>query len=256
MELEKVARIAIKAGEILLKNGSDTHRIEETVALICKAYGHTAECVSLPYGIFIEFINNDPAKEKTIMKKISGRDFDLHKIELVNAFSRSLNYGLLPYEEALSKLQEIDDSPSFSILTQSLAAGLTGGVYTLLFKGSFFDAMVASGICMLVQFLILKSKTTNGVLQYVVNFIAGFIMGFMALAASQLFPQLNSHFINTGSIMILVPGIILTNGLKDFIYGHYYSGLGKIFNAILIVSIVAIGVGFALMLFRSGGILQ
>ncbi len=255
MELEKVKRISLKAGEILLKNGSETHRIEETVSLICKAYGYEAECASLPYGIFVEFIDDDPEKEKTMMKKVSGKDFDLHKIELVNAFSRAICKKPMEYEDALEKLRIIEESPSFSIPLQLLAAGTTGAVYTLLFKGSIFDATVAAFICILVQYMLCRTKA-KGVLQYIVNFTAGFIMGFLALTASYIFPELNSHFINTGSIMILVPGVVLTNGIKDFIYGHYSSGMGKIFNAVLIVSVVAIGVAFALILYGGGGSLQ
>lgn len=254
MELEKVGKISLKAGEILLKNGSDTHRIEETVTLICKAYGYNVECVSLPYGIFIEFTNLDPLKEKTMMKKVSELDFDLHKIELVNAFSRELCQSPMEYDQALSKLKEIESSPSFSALAQALAAAVTGSAYTLVFNGSFMDAAVSAIICFFVQLIIAKT-TAKGILQYITNFSSGFIMGILALTFNYFLPSLNSHFINMGSIMILVPGIILTNGIKDFIYGHYSSGLGKIFNALLIVSTVAVGVGFALIIYKGGATL-
>lgn len=251
MELEKVGKISLKAGEILLKNGSDTHRIEETVTLICKAYGYDVECVSLPYGIFLEFTNADPLKEKSMMKKVKGLDFDLHKIELVNAFSRQLCNEPMEYTKALDKLKEIESSPSFNTFTLAVAAAITGAAYTLIFGGSFFDTAASALICAFVEFIISKT-TAKGILQYIINFSSGFIMGILALTFSHFIPVLNSHFINMGSIMILVPGIILTNGIKDFIYGHYSSGLGKIFNALLIVSTVAVGVGFALVLYKGG----
>lgn len=246
MTQREVATIALKAGEILLLNGAETFRIEETVSRICASYGCCGECVSLPYGLFLT-IGEDKETQTTIMRKVNGEQFDLHKIELVNDFSRSLNKKTLEYDEAITKLNEIKKAPNFSILVQSFAACVTGSVYTIFFNGSVYDAIAAAIICFVVFFVTNKIKF-SGIMQYVIQSVAGFLIGILSILAMVSFPSLNSHIINTGSIMILVPGIVLTNGFKDFVFGDFSSGMAKIFESILIVGAVAIGVGIALMI--------
>lgn len=52
MKLREVLDIALEAGEILLRNGAETYRVEESITRICSAYGHSCEAIVLPTGIF------------------------------------------------------------------------------------------------------------------------------------------------------------------------------------------------------------
>lgn len=250
MNQRQVTTIALKAGEILLLNGAETFRIEETVSKICSSYGYCGDCVSLPYGLFLS-IGKDKYNQTTVMKKVNGEQFDLHKIELVNAFSRALTENPLEYDIAIKKLNGIKNTPNFSLLVQCLAACVTGGVYTIFFRGSFLDALFAAIISFIVFFVKDKARPT-GVFQYVIQIVAGFLIGILSIICSIVFPILDSHVMITGAIMILVPGIILTNGMKDFVFGDYSSGMAKIFEAILVVTAIAIGVGIALVIGAKG----
>lgn len=54
----------------------------------------------------------------------------------------------------------------------------------------------------------------------------------------------------TGTLMLLVPGIAITNSLRDIIGGDFVSGLSRMIEAILIAASIAIGVGIMMMLLK------
>ena len=63
-----------------------------------------------------------------------------------------------------------------------------------------------------------------------------------------LISSVNSHNVIAGSIMILIPGVILTNGIKDIIYGDFSAGCSKFFEALLIIVAVGVGIGTSLFI--------
>ena len=50
--------------------------------------------------------------------------------------------------------------------------------------------------------------------------------------------------------MILVPGIAITNSLRDIIGGDFVSGLSRMIEAILIAASIAICVGIMMMVLQ------
>ena len=59
--------------------------------------------------------------------------------------------------------------------------------------------------------------------------------------------SINSHNVITGSIMILLPGVILTNGIKDMLYGDFSSGISRFSEALIVIAAVSAGIATALL---------
>ena len=57
----------------------------------------------------------------------------------------------------------------------------------------------------------------------------------------------NSQAVITGTLMILVPGIAITNSLRDIIGGDYVSGVSRLGEAIFIAASIAVGVGIMMI---------
>lgn len=241
MEIKEVAEIATAAGEILLRNGAEAYRVEETIKKICNSYGLDGECISNSTGIFISVIDPD-GQMVTSVKRIRQRDVDLYRIEMINSFSRELKNNPLSYEEAKKVLKKIYDAPNFSIGIRLLAASLTAFVYTLFFNGSVLDAVVSALIGVGIYYIIDK-PSKEGLFQFLLFYLAGFMAGVVSLALQFLIPEINKDNVITGAIIVLLPGVTFTNGVKDILYGDYVSGFAKLNEAILII--IAIGVGIA-----------
>jgi uncharacterized membrane protein YjjP (DUF1212 family) len=244
MKTRQVIEIALRAGEILLTSGAEIYRVEDTIYRICRSYNVQCEAYALPSGIFITGFGeeNEPVSR---IKRIKGRTTDLHKVELVNSFSRDLLNNLLEYEEALGTLDQINSMRCFGFLPRFAAAGINAFVFTMLFNGSIFDGLAALFISLLI-FTLNEKVSQIGFFQFFEYFISGIVAGGVSLTAVWLFPELNIYRIIIGSIVILLPGVALTNSVKDALYGDINSSMFRLSEAVFIAVAVGAGVGISL----------
>lgn len=246
MEAKNVLEIALEAGNMLLSNGGEAYRVEETIEKICSSYGLKCECLTISTGIVVSIIDGEEEKV-TSLKRIKQRGVDLHKIELINSFSRELQETPLEYEEAKIQLEKIRNSPVFSYRMRLFSAGMTSFVYTLFFNGSIYDALV-SILIGIVIYIIQEKISRVGFFQFFQFFVSGFIVGGISIIIGMLLPFVDKNNVIAGSIMILTPGVAITNGIKDTLYGDFLSGIAKLGEAILIISAIGAGIGTALSL--------
>lgn len=246
MEAKKVLEIAIDAGQLLLSSGGEAYRVEETIEKICGSYGLKCECLTIATGILVSIIEEDGEKV-TSLKRIRQRSVDLHKIKLINSFSRELQENPLEFEEAKAKLMQIKNAPIFSFKVRLICASMSSFVYTLFFNGTIYDAIVSAFIGLLI-YIILDKISKLGFFQFFQFFFSGFIIGGISIIVEALLPFVNKNNVIAGAIMILTPGVAITNGIKDTLYGDFISGIAKLGEAILIISAIGAGIGTALSL--------
>lgn len=246
MKINQVMDIAIKAGKILLTNGSEIYRVEDTIGRICRSYGVEAECFVLPTGIFITVIGKD-GEPLSYVKRIAERTVDLSCIEKVNSFSRNLQKGTMSYEEAVKTLENIEMEKGYRFGLRFIVAGITALVYTLLFRGTVQDSIAAFFIAMLI-YLSKEKISRAGIFRFFEYFASGLIAASISVIAVKLFPYLNVYRIIISSIMILLPGVATTNALKDALHGDIVSSQFGIAEAIFIVVSVSAGVAIILSL--------
>jgi uncharacterized membrane protein YjjP (DUF1212 family) len=241
MEARKVAEIATCAAEILLSNGAEAYRVEETIKKICSSYGLDSDCISNSTGVYISVIEQD-GEMVTSVKRIRQRNVDLHRIERINSFSRDLIDNPLSYEEAKKALNDIYNAPHFSLGIRLFAACMTAFIYTLFFNGAIIDALISAFISIGI-FIMLEFTSKVGSFQFLEYYFSGFLMGGIALLLKIFIPGMDKDSVITGAIIVLLPGVSLTNGIKDILYGDFVSGFAKFSEAILII--IAMGVGIA-----------
>lgn len=249
MEAKKVLDIALSAGQILLSNGAEAYRIEETVENICRAYKLECECMVTDRGVFVSVVDAEDEKV-TSLKKIGTRRVDLLRIELVNTFSRNIREKSMTYEEAKKRLKDVEKAPYYSFKVRLFSAAMTSFIYALFLNGTIYDSIVSSVISVGIYYM-LEKVSGIGFFQFFQVFISAFIIGSVSTALHNMFPILIKDNVITGAIMILLPGVALTNGMKDIIYGDFVSGMAKFCEAVLTLVALGAGIGAALF-FRIG----
>jgi len=244
MTTRELIDVALKVGEILILSGAEVYRVEDTLTRIFNCYNVEAECFVLLSGIFITAKGeNDEAI--SVIKRIKGHVNDLQKIEMVNSFSRSLMVNTVSYDDAMKLLKDIENTPRHAFPLRLVASGVTAFVYALLFRAAFQEALVAAVISMVIYSV--KEKISEiGFFLFFEYFMSGLIAGAMSLIAFKLFPAMNIYKIIIGSIMVLVPGVAITNGIKDALYGDTVSSIYRLTEAAFIAIGVASGVGIVL----------
>lgn len=244
MNVRQLCDISLKTGEILISYGGEVYRVEETINRIFNAYGRTCDTFVLLSGIFIS-TTDEKGHEITVVRRIGGHSFDLRKIEKVNALSRNIASKPISYVEALKKIDEITRPERYSKLNMTLAAGLTSLVYVLLYNGTLWEALAALSIS-LIAYPLKELVGRVFSFQFLEFFSGGFVTGFLALLYTFFFPSLGLYRIVIGGIMIMVPGIAITTGLKDALYGDVVSSIYRLADGIFISVAVGVGVAFAI----------
>lgn len=244
MKAKQVLEIALSAGQILMSNGAEIYRVEETIERICSTYGLDCECMATPRGVFISIMDGEDEKV-TSLKKIRVKRVDLYRIELVNSFARNMDKNSLTFEEAKKILRDIDNAPYFTFMVRAFAASMTSFVYCLFFNGTIYDSVVSAIIAIWV-YAMLERVSKVGFFQFFEFFFSGLIIGVISIAAQACAPIVNKDNVIIGAIMILIPGVALTNGIKDIIYGDFATGMVKFGEAMLIIIAIGAGIGASL----------
>lgn len=238
----EVVQICLLAGEMMLKSGAETNRVEDTMKRIAASYGiHHSHSFVMPTGIIFSVDGEVPAK----LVRVEERTTDLLKITNVNSISRKISAGKLTSEEALAALKELEKSSwMYPLWIQIIAAALASGCFLIMFKGSYSDfipAVIAGGS----GFAIYSYFQHLLKVRFFSEFMASFVIGLIALFAVRLEIGIGMDKIIIGSVMPLVPGLLITNAVRDLIAGHLISGLTKGADAFL--TSMAIGAGIAIV---------
>ncbi len=228
----------------MLTSGAEIYRVEETIVRICNSYRLQCESFVLPTGIFIS-IENEDGSVNTSFRRIKRRKVDLNCIDMVNSLSRGLQQVQPTCETVMKNLVKIDETRQFVFPVRMVANALGSFSFTLLFRGSIYDGIAALLIGS-VTYLLREIPSRRGFSQLLENFFAGIVAGFLSIAAVGFFSALSEYKIITGSILLYLPGVSITNGIKDALYGDLVASISRLGEAVLLVAVLAAGVGVAL----------
>lgn len=242
---EKVFDAAMQAGHILLQNGAEISRVEETMERICRYYGkEDVDFFVLSNGIFT---TGGYGKKDTYARvrhiPVSGARLD--KVVAVNQLSREVEEGKYEDVDRLKKkLDEIAGMPENKSWKRILASGIGSGFFCVLTGGNLGDCLAAflAGIVLYTYVTAFSEKHMGKIL--------GKILGGAVIMTTCLLCihfQIGSHLENiiSGAIMPMIPGVAFTNGIRDIADGDYISGAVRLLDAMLGFFCIAIGVGAA-----------
>ena len=253
----KILHIAADAGRIILQSGGETYRVEETILRICYAFKvKHADSFVTPTGIMIS-LTDENGETISLIKRISSRTVNLEKISKVNDLSRELSETSLSLELVEKKLKEIDATPGYSDKSLITASAFSAGFFTLLFGGTFRDFLVSIFIGVVIK-LISLSLNNIRINDFFINSLGGSIAALLALISIKLNLGQNEDKIIIGSIMLLVPGLIITNAIRDTIAGDLVSGISRAIEAIFIAIAIAVGSGIVIKIWYMyvGGVIR
>lgn len=248
ISLEQMVSLAGSAGEVMLKNGAETYRIEETMDHMAKACGASAvESFVIPTGVFLT-VTDGTGRSLTVLRRVRERTINLDRIAKVNELSRRLVDQRMEYENAKVILQGISkERTGFSWLPSMLASGIIGGATAILQDAAFFEVVAAFIAAMLVRYIAHVISKLRGV-QFTFEFLGGMAVAFCGVLLHSLWPHLRPDAVIIGGIMPLVPGVAITNAIRDIIAGDLLSGLSRGLEAALTAVAVAMGVVIVLAL--------
>ncbi len=248
MEDEKLLQLVTDIGFHMLSYGGEIYRVEETVKRICSAYGvDGADIFAIPSAIIVSITNQNKTCSKT--RRLLTKGTDLDKVDRLNDLSRRLCREKPDYATAKQMLAQVNSGAEYPLWLLCCAHGVAALIFALFFGGNWKDGLWALPIGVVIK---LTSYWLGkcGANSFFVTVICGALSALMAGLGAQLhFIDQISHVL-MGAIMNLVPGLILTNAMRDIMAGDFIAGLMRIAEAVLIGAGIAVGVMVPLTLFQ------
>lgn len=247
MDLNKLLNISTLAGKIMLESGAETYRVEETIVRIGLSFGvDDAESFVTPTGIITSLTKD--SKTVTLVRRITSRGVDLNKIDLINNLSRQVQAQSMTVDELNTELINISQSDRYSAALTLFSSCTAAGCFALMFGGNikdFFAAFII-GACIKIVSAVCQKLDINS---FFINSLGGGLCAILAIILMKLNICANLDKTIIGSIMLLVPGLTITNAIRDTIAGDLLSGITKAAEAFLVAISIAVGTGAILSLF-------
>ena len=244
MDYYLLADLAARLGCQLALAGAETFRVEDTVRRILRTYGVECEVFAIPNSLTVSFEATN-GKPLTIMKRIGYHGNDLEALEQLNALSRCICREKPTVEEASEWLrQTMARCRVYRPAVAYLGSFLGGLGFALVFGGSLRDCLWAGLMGMIIGFVnrFLDRFEAN---PFFSTILASFLMAVPAYVAAGLGWLDNPDAAIIGALMILVPGLLITNSMRDIIYGDTNSGINRIVQVLLSAFAIALGTAAA-----------
>lgn len=256
MDSKKLMNFSLTVGEVMLKNGAETYRVEDTINRILKTSDYKGiESFVTPTGIFATLEDEDH-DHMTYIRRVNNRGINLYRIELANAISRDYCSQSITLNDAHNAILQAAHEPAYSRHFIVASIGLAAGLFAIVLGGSLSDAFVTL-VAGLALGLFQVTMQHLGVSKFFIDLIGSFMTSWVALFFIHTIGLGESlDLIIISSIMPLVPGVAITNAVRDTIHGDLVSGASRILDAFIVAASIAAGVGIALSMFNSiyGGI--
>lgn len=249
MDAQLLMKTAALAGELMLKSGAETYRVEDTMSHILKIADdlESADVLVIMTGITATLKVKDE-DAITVMRRVQNISTNLNIIVGVNEISRKLCGNEICLEQAYKELAELK-SGLYSIRFYNIGIIAICVGFVLFFGGSYIDVAAALivGIFFTAFSAACKDLKFHDFLQHVIISIG---IAFVSMTLeSALKDKMNLDIVMISCIMPLVPGMAITNAVRDTLRGDYLSGAARILEAFLRAAGIAIGIGLGISLF-------
>ena len=238
-------------GEEMLNSGAEISRVEDSICRMCNCYGVQRVNTFTITSNMIVTLEVDDDNVITQTRRIRPSTTDFTRLEQLNSLSRTICATRPTVEEIRARYQAIVSKPSMPRWFAYPGSVLTASSFAVFFGGNWLDGVAAALLALLIEFLMLRSvrRMTNPILYlFVVSFLTG--CGGIALVHLGLGVHLDKILI--GCIMLTIPGITITNAVRDFLAGDTVSGLLRLCESLLQAAGIACGFCLAIYLFGRG----
>lgn len=236
---ERILNLASDAGHLLLQNGAEISRVEDTMERIATHFGVQNEnFFVLSNGIFTT------GKSYANVKFIPIKGARLDKVVAINQFSRDVSAGKYSLDQAERRLEEIRRLPEKPLWEQVAGAALGSGAFCAIFGGSLLDCAAALVAGTLV-YLFVALVSVRAWPKALSNICGGLLGTAVCILFNRLGFGQNLGNMIVGTLIPLIPGVAFTNGLRDIAGEDYLAGMTRLLDALMVFLCIALGVCLA-----------
>lgn len=251
-ESQKILKLAVSVGELLLKSGGEIYRVQETVERILEAYAiEDYHVFVVSNGIFAT-IYEEEERRGSVVRYVPLEQIRLDKIMELNQLSREICDHECDLDQAFERLKQCREKPGVGKGQKRLAGGMGSAAFCYLYGGRPVECILAFFLGILLQVYLEKADQAR-VSKFIINIIGSALVTAISFGAAQLGLDFMQDKVVIGSIIVLVPGVALTTSIRELFNGDYLSGCIHLADALMTAVCIAVGVGGAVLVFHVFG---
>lgn len=238
-------------GEQMIVCGAEIHRAEDSVKRMCTALGAKSVDVFIITSSMIATVETQDGATYTQTRRIENTETDIERLHQLNNLSRAICQKPMSADEIRQELTAIQQTKTYPFWLICLSCAIIAGAFTLFFGGNPIEALLSFVIGAFVRFVIFLTDKTIGN-KIFAKCACSFTATALAFLCLKFGLVADVDEIIIGNIMTLIPGIGLTNALRDLFTGDSIAGMLRSIESVLIA--LAIAAGYFLFVFLMGGL--
>lgn len=255
MELTKKERTLLlhqflDLGEMMLSIGAEVKRVEDTLVRMGNAYGASRMNVFvITSSIVITMAFPDEIELTQTRRILSPGGSDFTKLEELNNLSRRCCLSPMTVSQLQAEIRQLENTqPAQSRIY--IGSILAAGGFAVFFGGTLWDG-IAAGLFAMVICVFQDYLGTICPNKVIFNLLCSLAVGCGICGCARLIPGLHVDKIMIGDIMLLIPGIAMTNSVRDMLVGDTISGIMRLIESLLWAGSLACG--FMISIWMIGG---
>ncbi|MGN0805169.1 MAG: threonine/serine exporter ThrE family protein [Candidatus Coproplasma sp.] len=247
---DKVLAVAIEVGCGLLSCGCPVGRVELAVEYICNAYGAAAVSVATFPSMIMAGVRITDGSQVSQLKRVYSISNNFAKMEAYNQLSRDICAKKYPVDEATELVAKLRTSHNPSKLMTALSAGIGAGAFTVFYGGSLIDAVpgaLIGGLMAYLSCIFARLAFNSYARTFMLSLIGGVLSTLMCWLISLTGLTCHLSTVMMGTIMTVIPGLLLCNAIRDLFSGDTYSGTSELLNAVITTLAIVAGYGIPMM---------
>jgi uncharacterized membrane protein YjjP (DUF1212 family) len=251
------ARFICELARRLHQYGTSAPRLEAAVNSVASRLDLKVQIWSNPTGILLSFgkpeDGDDALLGLTQVIRLDPGDIHLERLAQVDAIAESVFAGELGIEDGYRRLRALRTGlkPQAQRL-MVLAYGIAAAVVAVLLKGGIAETLVAAVLGWVIGALALVGARRP---QFAAGYeaVAGMVAAFAIAAVSTLLVPLAANQVLLASLIVLLPGLMLTTAITELATQNLVSGAARLAGAVTVLMKLGFGTAVGLVLARLCG---
>ena len=228
----------------LHRYGTTAQRLEAAIVALAQRLDLECEPWSNPTGLILSF--SDPAKplgmsDTTRVIRLAPGENDLRKLVEADLIAEAVAGGEMSIAQGHTALRAMDRKPSLRFRAiQLFAFGLASGAVAGLWRLPWIDIATATLIGLLIG-LMLQLTDQRPRLKEASDALAALLAGLVAVLVATFIHPLNLNTVIIASLVVLLPGMTLTNAVNELTSQHLVSGTARFAGAVATILKLTVG---------------
>jgi len=255
VEQQRSFDFAHRVGAVMLARGASMEDVEASIRAAALAMGLPSPEVDVTFTSIVVSVRPDPGQPPlTSVSVVRQRSDDHSRLADIHQLLIALAAGKLNRGAAFDRLAQIEKRPHpYGPNAVTLARGVLAGAIVAQLGGTWAGAVVVATLAMLID-VIGRWLARHRVPNFYLNVVAGLVATLAAAVTTMIGAQQTPSLVVAGSIVVLLPGGTLVNGVRDIISGYVVTGTARVSEVLLVVAGLVGGVALGLTIGRAAGV--